>query len=212
MSLIELCCTHGIHTLNERIFDDKNGDITCVANDGSSVVDYMLASTSLFNSILYFQVAFEDFSDHFPLQCRLLLSYESENDQSFESDLNENNWIKYKWKEESKTQFIQIFSTLFSSFKDKVTGTNESIINCLPEFINTCIYKMAGECMTVKSKNAKCINKQPPWWDNECQLAKSNNYVLLREFRRTDGRMDLHNYKAAKARFKNFLQIKTFAF
>ena len=28
MSLIELCCTHGIHTLNGRIFDDKNGDIT----------------------------------------------------------------------------------------------------------------------------------------------------------------------------------------
>ena len=135
-------------TPNGRIFDDKIGDITCVANDGSSVVDYMLASTSLFNSILYFQVASEDFSDHFPLRCRLLLSYESENDQSFEADLNENNWIKYKWKEESKTQFIQIFSTLFSCFKDKVTGTNESIINCLPEFVN--IYKKAGEFMKVK--------------------------------------------------------------
>ena len=128
-----------LYTLNGRIFDDKNGDITCVANDGSSVVDYMLASTSLFNSSLYFHVASEDFSDHFPLRYGLLLSYESENDQSFEADLNENNWIKYKWKEESKTQFIQIFSKLFSSFKDKVTGTNESIINCLPEFTN--IYK-----------------------------------------------------------------------
>ena len=84
MSLIELCCTHDIHTLNGRIFDDKNREITGLANDGSSVVDYMLASTSLFNSILYFQVASEDFSDHLPLRCRVLLPYESENDQPFE--------------------------------------------------------------------------------------------------------------------------------
>lgn len=74
MSLIDLCCIHAIHTLNGRMFDDKGGEITCVANDGSSVVDYMLASTSLFDSVSYFQVASEDFSDHFPLHCRLRLS------------------------------------------------------------------------------------------------------------------------------------------
>ena len=49
-SFIDLCCKHGILTLNGRMFDDKGGEIFCVANDGSSVVVYMSASTSLFNS------------------------------------------------------------------------------------------------------------------------------------------------------------------
>ena len=51
-------------------------------------------------------------------------------------------------------------------------------------------------------KLKKSIN-QPAWWDNECNTAILHKYSLLRKFRHTDGRMDLHNYKAAKARFKN---------
>ena len=49
-SLIDLCCKHGTLTLNGRMLDDKGGEIFCVANDGSTVVVYMSASTSLFNS------------------------------------------------------------------------------------------------------------------------------------------------------------------
>lgn len=51
----------------------KKGEITCVANDGSSVVDYILDSTSFFESVLYFHVGSDDFSDHFPLHCQLSL-------------------------------------------------------------------------------------------------------------------------------------------
>ena len=54
ISLLDLCCTHNIHVLNGRLFDDKNGEITCVANGGSSVVDYILASTTLFESFQQF--------------------------------------------------------------------------------------------------------------------------------------------------------------
>ena len=56
ISLIDLCCSINIHVLNGRMFDDRNGEITCTSNNGSSVVDYMLASTSLFNSILHFRI------------------------------------------------------------------------------------------------------------------------------------------------------------
>ena len=35
------------------------------ANNGSSVLDYMLASTSLFDSFSEFKVGSDDFSDHF---------------------------------------------------------------------------------------------------------------------------------------------------
>ena len=36
---IDLCCTYGIRVLNGRLFNDKNGEITCTANEGSSIVD-----------------------------------------------------------------------------------------------------------------------------------------------------------------------------
>ena len=66
--------------------------------------------------------------------------------------------------------------------------------------------------MKVKHKKAKSIINQPPWWDNECNMAKLNKYSLLRKFRRTDGRMDLHSYKAAKARLKNLCRSKRLLF
>ena len=68
---VELCCTYGIHVFNGRLFNDKRGEITCTANNANSIVDYMVASSSLFDSILHFQVGNEDFSDHFPLNCIL---------------------------------------------------------------------------------------------------------------------------------------------
>ena len=42
---IELYCTYGIHVLNGRLFRDTDGNFTCIANNGSSTVDYMIAST-----------------------------------------------------------------------------------------------------------------------------------------------------------------------
>ena len=68
ISLLDLCCMYNIHVLNGRLFEDVKGEITCVANAGRSVVDYMVASTSLFDSFTYFKVGCEDFSDHFPLR------------------------------------------------------------------------------------------------------------------------------------------------
>ena len=63
--------------------------------------------------------------------------------------------------------------------------------------------------MQVKYKKANnSRNKQPPWWDNECQTAKLKKTDLIRKFRRTNSGLDLHNYKAARARFKNVCRSK----
>ena len=66
ISLLDLCYTHNIHVLNGRLFDDKNGEIMYVANGGRSVVDYILASTTLFESFQQFNVGYEDFQTIFP--------------------------------------------------------------------------------------------------------------------------------------------------
>ena len=200
-----------IHVLNGRLFEDTNGEITCVANNGSSVVDYILASTDIFDSILHFKVGSEDFSDHFLLHCTLSLSDINLQDfESFEVNTNEKNWTRFKWKENYKTEFIQLFSRLFTRFKDKISTGNESVLSHLLEFID--IVQKAGKCMKVRYNQTKDNKKQPPWWDNECEMAKSNKYILLRKFRCTNTGMDLHSYKAAKARFKNICRSRRLKF
>ena len=58
--------------LNGRL-DDVEGNITCVSNEGRSIVDNIIVSTSLFNRFTYFGIDQHDFSDHFPLTCTLKL-------------------------------------------------------------------------------------------------------------------------------------------
>ena len=73
LSLIELCCEYDVHMLNGRLFDDIEGNITCTANDGRSIVDYIIASSNLFELFSTFAVDNYDVSDHFPLKCSLRL-------------------------------------------------------------------------------------------------------------------------------------------
>ena len=48
-SLISICCENDIHMLNGRLYDDVDENITCISNEGKSLVDYFIAPTSLFD-------------------------------------------------------------------------------------------------------------------------------------------------------------------
>ena len=74
LSLIELCCTFNIHILNGRLFGDKDGNFTCLANNGTSLVDYMIPSTTLFSKFTNCAVDDFDISDHLPIFCTLTLN------------------------------------------------------------------------------------------------------------------------------------------
>ena len=41
-ALIDLCCTHDVHIFNGRLHGDTDGHYTCTANDGKSLVDYVI--------------------------------------------------------------------------------------------------------------------------------------------------------------------------
>ena len=201
-----------MHVLNGRILGDLDGEITCVANNGSSVVDYMIASTSMFDSISYFEVGVEDFSDHFPLHCTITLSnINLQDNDPFYPNMSENTWSRFKWKEHFKNEYIQLFSRLFQTFKDKISTENNPTRSYLSEFIG--ILQKAGQCMKIKISNLSTNKKkQPQWWDNECEMSKSNKFLLLQNFRRTNNARDLRIYKTARSRFKNLCRSKRLKF
>ena len=81
LSLIELCKTYGIHILNGRSPGDRDGEITCVANDGCSIVDYFIVSSSLFPLVSKFEIVNRSESVHLPLSCCLSFNISEQSDR-----------------------------------------------------------------------------------------------------------------------------------
>ena len=69
--LKSFCESYGMQILNGRVPGDKNGDITCVANGGRSVIDYMLVNTRLYSFIQHFKVIVQVESDYFLVICKV---------------------------------------------------------------------------------------------------------------------------------------------
>ena len=60
---------------------------------------------------------------------------------------------------------------------------------------------------TKYNQRTKHRKTQAPWWDQECETAKSYKYSLLRKFRYTNDLNDLQNYKISKAKFKKICRL-----
>ena len=135
LSLIDLCCTFDVHALNGRMFDDLQGNFACTANNGTSKVDYMLASSSLFNIISNFGTGDIDFSVHFPLYYTITVT--ASNIGFDQSDDPLTPWIKYKWNSNFKDDYINNFKTHFRDFnRYSETSEHESVLSLLPNFIS----------------------------------------------------------------------------
>ena len=107
LSLIYLCCIFDVHVLNGRLFDDLPGKFTCTANNGTSIVDYVVASSCLFKFFTSFGVHVVDWSVHFPLYCNIAVSCNAPVRDQPNEILSP--WYNYKWKPESREEYIDHF-------------------------------------------------------------------------------------------------------
>ena len=55
-SLIDLCCEMNMHILNGRCKGDEDGEITFVAAQGKSVIDFVIVETELYSYCEHFQI------------------------------------------------------------------------------------------------------------------------------------------------------------
>ena len=132
LSLIKLCKTYGIHILNGRSPGDSEGEITCIANDGSSIVDYFIASRSLFQSVSSFKVENRSESVHFPLRCCLTFNLKGQVNANGENDSFCSEFKKFKRRENLKDRFMSKFTSLYEVIQ-------ESILNKLNISIDDCV-------------------------------------------------------------------------
>ena len=91
------------------------GNFTFTANNGTSVVDYIIASSSLVSCVIDFTVDTNDFSDHFPLLCKIRTNVNTETHSIIQHTLREQSF-KCKWDKSKKDTFVQSLTTLFGEF------------------------------------------------------------------------------------------------
>ena len=125
VSLIEVCKNFSMHIVKGRNNEDAEGEIMCIANNGSSVVDYFIVYTDLFFNIAEFVVDDRSEYVHFPLhfssdfRCNI---GRSENDNEHNYVSNEKLY-KHIWDEHKKTTFLTDFGNIFSGLKSRLLIT-----------------------------------------------------------------------------------------
>ena len=181
--LLELCRDHDIHFLNGRSANDKEGNFTCIANRGTSVVDYMIASSELFNFITDFTVEEKSDSDHFPLTCTL--NFETNHkvvEPVFHPNLKKQSY--FKWDKERPDVFkINLCSEEGESrIKELFDSDRENVSECMSKLYNLLNWA-ATEYKSTKHFGQSSKRQHNTWFNHECEVSKQRMYRALRRFR-----------------------------
>ena len=211
--LIELCKTFGMNILNGRYGMDKNLSLfTC---KDASVVDYIIVSPSLFQSIIDFQVLDFDsiLSD---VHCPLVLHIDGFSEGSISSVHQKNvSEVRKKevWKNDSQTAFAESISldevrevcALMDEYSHINDDNNNNLVNVdtLVDKCNKILLKAAedsGNIVNIIERGFVDGVARKPWHNTECKVLRkeyhrSKNYN--RRLKTVESRLNM--VRASKA-------------
>ena len=199
-SLLNLCCSYDIHMLNGRIHGDEEGHITCFTGNGCSVVDYTLASTSIFPLCRKFHISEYDEFTHLPqtfiLECKKFDTVTTD-DCNSESEKR----IFYCMSNESVENMVN--SEYFTMLHDKIEeGNIDDALECFDKLVETTCIK--------KSKKEKVPKENSEWWDKEMCVLKSRKLRCLRLLRKVPCEENLRAYNESKKLYKCKIRQKKY--
>ena len=206
-ALLSLCCTMDIHIVNGRIGDDVNGEFTCFANNGRSIVDYTIISSTLFQYIKNFKIESCDDYTHLP-QCLEYVVWNSIIEPSRDKVTNEaplDKRLKFQWSEKSS---LFLAST---AAQDLISSFHELIMKQDVNGASSKLVQLLQETGTKKNQNSHKMHQNDgnaPWWDGELELLKQKKYKLLRLFRLENTEDSFNEYKFTRNKFKNLCRKK----
>ena len=214
-ALIDLCCTHNIHIVNGRASDNAVGHYTCIANNGSSLVDYHVVSSELFPFIDSFYIDEKDDSDHFPAVCfsNFKLKAIVPKKPEIKNSVNLHSYDHFIWRENHKDSFVTDFAAKIRDAYEKILSSLDD--NLINEVVSILIdlYKSSAVDMHLDLKHkADRRNMHPDWWDSKCDELKKLKFSLLRRYRTSNNNLDLVNYKKSRNEFKLICREKKYLF
>ena len=180
--LIEFLTACNMKILNGATVGDIGGDFTCLRYNGSSVVDYAIASHSLTRHVNSMEVLrLSALSDHRPLLCSLLCSINTVRCPAAKAPDFEDQPKKYKWDpERSKDTFIdaqtdeimarcESMCTKTCTTPDDAYQLNEELTNILTSIADTALSTKSPR--RPRSKKNRMTAKNP-WFDYDCIIAR----------------------------------------
>jgi hypothetical protein len=211
-SLINMCQVYGIHMLNGRFPGDTDGACTFISTSGTSLVDYILVSSSLFPRITDFIVDSRSESDHMPIIAKLtcpLSDINSQTDHVDEPTLHSVN--RYKWQGEYAQKFVDGLDDTISRnswllFQEKLdTNNTNAAVEVFVDILQRACEPM--KCQQPRKQNNR-PRRQADWWDAECTQARGSTTHLLNRYRRTRTQTDLDMYCVSKRQYKALCTAK----
>ena len=182
---INFCSDYGLFVLNGCSKGDEEGQFTFVSGVGQSVNDICAVSQNILESLKYFSVESQTWSDHLPicvmLECKLVSK--KSNSQKLLPKL----W----WDDKSCHLYRQnLDQNLFS------LSPQSSELNL--KYLTSVIKKSAPK---LKRKNVHFVAKQK-WFNSKCSNARQKTFKWLRKFQKSNSTSHRLKYINAKQNFR----------
>ena len=170
----------------------------------------MMVNKRIYDMVKRFEVLTRTESDHFPLICELDCKFMSHS--SRESVLSEINFISYKWCTSKENDFQEKLNDEYTSEKlDNIRGLLNQTpgINNVDKIVTLLqdSFRYWCGCMTVKPRQNH-LNRQPPWYDDECRTIKKQKFKFLDMFAKTCTQFFYYQFRNLRNKFKHLVRAK----
>jgi hypothetical protein len=168
---LHLYSSSGLFILNGRITGDESGECTCFANGSSSLVDYMVASPTLFDCATSLVVQKCPLfsrkggdSNHRPLSLNLKLPWQHVSSTTSESRAD---ICRFKHDASKCTQYCQHLQQQIAQCTAQMSDTDNAdmVVQLLQDYICNTVAIMHG-CPTARTSTTQ--HRHQPWFDTEC--------------------------------------------
>ena len=203
--LLEFCKDYSVYIVNGRVGQDKNvGNYTYIGPNGCSLIDYILASREVFESILDFCVDSRTESPHLPVWVQLPLKIKRHIERI--SHLMKSNSCPQAYSRSPRDiqAFIENIKTNFTgSFLSSVMMKKEDLSEDINVIISNIVDKL--KCSAIHKTRSNISKTQPVWFDRECESLKNIKLRNLKQFRRIRSEEYLQAYINSRKTFKNII-------
>lgn len=207
-ALIDFCTLFHLLPLNGFACGDKDGKFTFVANQGNSVIDYVLMFADLFYACNpEFQVDSRVESSHLPICLTMPCQQKCNENAMGKSDKVELK-TKVSWNNERKDEYLEnirneTFQNMFQAASELI---DSSVELALETFTKTIL--QAGECMRRRVGHSTVTRMTNRWYDKDCIQKKREARTALKTFQKSGIEADKKEYKRLRTEYKTTINNK----
>ncbi|ESO82911.1 hypothetical protein LOTGIDRAFT_155952 [Lottia gigantea] len=198
--LLDFCKVNGFRICNGRLHSDKDkGKISGLANNGQSVVDYVLCGSETMKLFSNFDILPEIEHTHMPISYQLTLKVDRNiNDSEFNA-----NKPKLIWNVNKFEEYVQNWESVRTEI-DNIRQYSD-VQAAYTEFVN--ILQTTSKCFNLRLPSAN--KPKVDWFNSDCQEARSEVRKHLRRFHISNSVADRELYSYSCKYYKSLCKDRS---